>query len=169
MVRNYKFYGKEETKPVIISYEFEPPFYDNLDEELKMQYGEDLTFVKEINHREKVIRIHSAYDSGKGTLYIPPAKRKKRRTNFKKKVFQIFSEKDSDFLEIKNEVQFENDFDENFILIFHKEKIEVFRDARFRNGSVMGYRLTIIDNTPEAAFLFLKRNKHYPYFYKFLK
>ncbi len=164
MIRNYKFYDKEATRPVIVTYEFDPPFYENLDEELKSQYGEDLTFVKEINHRDRIIRIHTAYDSGKGTLYVPPAKRKKRRTNLKKRIAQILEDKDSDFLEVKNE------YDENLILIFdHKDVVEIFGPAYFKNGNVFGYRIAYIDNTLETIFRFLKRHKFYPYFHEYLK
>lgn len=70
MVRNYKFYDKEAIDPIIISYEFDPPFCSQLDEELKSTYGDDLIYVKEINHRDRIIRLHTAYDSGKGTLYL---------------------------------------------------------------------------------------------------
>ncbi|QKX07701.1 hypothetical protein HN014_22135 (plasmid) [Aquimarina sp. TRL1] len=163
MIRNYKFYDKEAIEPRIISYEFDPPFYENMDAELKEIYGSNLTFVKEINHRDKIIRIHSTYDSGKGTLYIPPAPRKKRRINFKTKVSIILSEKKSTILELKNE------YFENLIFLFRKDRIEIFGDATFLNNSVSGYRLRFIDNNEESVFKFLKSKEFYPYHYEYLQ
>ena len=163
MVRNYKYFDKDELEPRIVSYEFEPPFYENFDNEMKSIYGEALTFVKEINHRDKIIRIHSAYDSGKGTLYIPPAPRKKRRLNLKTKISNILDEKKSTVLELKNE------YLENFIFLFRRDGIEIFGEATFRNNSVSGYRLRFIKNNHESVFNFLKSKDFYPYQYEYLK
>lgn len=163
MVRNYKFYDKESIKHTIVSYEFEPPFYKNLDAELKSIYGEALTFVKEINHKDKIIRIHSAYDSGKGTLYVPPIPRKKRRTNLNKRIEDIFKDKKSTVLELKNE------YSENFIFLFRVEKIEIFSEATFRNNSVSGFRIAFIDKSVKSVFKFLKLKKFYPYNYEYLE
>lgn len=162
MIRNYKFFDKGEVEPRIISYEFEPPFYDNFDNEMKMIYGESLTFVKEINHRDKIIRIHSAYDSGKGTLYVPPAPRKKRRTNLSVRVSNILDKKSSPVLELKNE------YLENYILLFRKTHIEIFKEATFRNNLVSGYIVSHIDKNAKSLTSFLKSKKFYPYEYKFL-
>jgi len=74
MKRNYKFYDKESTDPIRVQYEFDSPFYENLDKHLKELYGNDLTFVKLIDHKSKIIKLHTGYDSGKGTVYVKPYK-----------------------------------------------------------------------------------------------
>lgn len=74
MIRNYKFYDPESTKSRIVRYNFPAPFYENLDKYLKEIYGSNLYHVKEINHKDHIIRIHSAYDTGKGTHYVAPYK-----------------------------------------------------------------------------------------------
>lgn len=79
MKRKYKFYDKEALVPTSITYDFPAPFEAHLDAQLKSEHGEELTFVKEINHRARIIRLHSAYDSGKGTLYVAAPTREEQQ------------------------------------------------------------------------------------------
>jgi hypothetical protein len=76
MKRIYSFYDKEAITSIKITYDFPQPFYENLDRHLKEIFNP--LFIKEINHRDKVIKIHSAYDSGKGMEYIPFVKVEKQ-------------------------------------------------------------------------------------------
>lgn len=72
MKRNYQFYDKEALNPTnVLRFDFPQPFEGNVDKWVKSEYGEALTFVKEINHRSRVIKLHGGYDSGKGTKYVP--------------------------------------------------------------------------------------------------
>lgn len=74
MIRNYKFYDPESIKSRIVKFNFPPPFYENLDKHLKEIYGSNLYHIKEINHKDHIIRMHSAYDTGKDTHYVAPYK-----------------------------------------------------------------------------------------------
>ena len=67
MKRKYQFYEKEEVDPRDRVFSFPKPFETNLTEELKTQYG---PFLKLVDHQNRIVRIHSAYDSGKGTTII---------------------------------------------------------------------------------------------------
>lgn len=154
MRRNYKFFDKEEIDPRIIRYEFDPPFYENLDQELKEIYGEELTFVKEINHRDQIIRIHSGYDSGKGTRYVPPKPRKKPREKIDFRLKRILENQETNVLELQMEGE------ENLILNFREKVVTVYRDANFRNGTISGYFMTRFEK--DRAFKFLLGRKYYP-------
>jgi hypothetical protein len=72
MKLKYRFFDKEDNVGRFITYEFPVPFHENMDIEFKEMYGTDLTFLKELNHRDKIIRIHTAYDSVNGTHYVAP-------------------------------------------------------------------------------------------------
>jgi hypothetical protein len=49
-------------------FDFPQPFYENVDAHLKSIYN--ILFIKEINHNSRTIRLHNAYDSGKGMRYV---------------------------------------------------------------------------------------------------
>jgi hypothetical protein len=55
--------------------------------------------VKEINHRDKVIRLHSGYDSGKGTRYVPPVIVPKRQ-RIDLRIAEILSKQNSNALKL---------------------------------------------------------------------
>jgi len=164
MKRNYRFYGKEAQEPTIWSFEFEGDFYEQVDKELKEIYGEDLTFVKEINHSDRIIRLHSGYDSGKGTLYVPPKKRKKQRERLPKRLQFIIDNQSSNVLKLENEYQ-----GENLMLIFHRNSIEIFKNGTFKNGYVSGIRFLIINRRIESILKCLKNIGFYPYQFEYLK
>lgn len=73
MKRIYTYFGREEIVGKPRLFEYEPPFHDNMNEDLKQSWG---AFIALIDHKRKVVKIHSAYDSGKGCIIIPPNPRK---------------------------------------------------------------------------------------------
>ena len=166
MVLKYRFFDKEDFEGHIVKYDFEPPFHANMDEEFKEIYGEQLTFIKELNHRDKIIRLHSAFDSGKGTKYVPPKPRKKPRRFLRLRIEDILLEKPKHtnfVLEIGNE------YDEKIHLIFGLNYIIVFTGSTVNeNGSVAGYK-NMIDNNIGSLIRFFKKDESYPHTYKYLE
>lgn len=75
MKRKYQFYDKEEVEPREWVFDLPVPFEANLNEELKDQFGPFLALVDHVN---RIIRIHSAYDSGKGTRIIDPVEKPRK-------------------------------------------------------------------------------------------
>lgn len=161
MKLKYTFFDKEDFEGRLITYEYDVPFHKNMDEDFKSMYGESLSFVKELNHRDKIIRIHTAYDSGKGTIYVPPVI-KPRRQNINLRVADILKQKSTNILKIENEYE-----DEHLFICFSLRFISIFKNGTFDNGNVSGYRHTI-DNTPNALLRYLKSKKYYPYTFKYL-
>lgn len=153
----YKFFDKEDRVGRFVVYDYPSPFHKNMDEDFKMQYGEELYFIKELNHKDRIIRLHSAYDSGKGTIYIPPViSRRKRLDLIIKEIFNLSLK--ARLINITTE-------DDTIILIFYKGRdyVEIFREATYRSGSVTGYKTTIHNSSLLAYF---KLNKIYPLTYK---
>lgn len=163
MKLKYKFFDKEDWKGRTILYEYDVPFIENMDNDLKSMYGENLTFVKELNHRDRIIRIHSAYDSGKGALYISPYPRKKPRKKLKLRLKEILESKKTNVLKIENE--YEN---EHLFIIFSPKYLSIFKEGTYVNGIVSGYK-TVISNTDFSLFNFLKGQNYYPYTYSYLE
>ena len=168
MIRNYTFFDKEDFEGRTVQYEFDAPFYENMDEDLKMVYGEELTFVKEINHRDKIIRIHSGYDSGKGTLYVPPKPRKKPRRKLPLKIRDILAEKPKHnkfVLEMQNVY-----YDEKVHIMMSETQIHIFTESSLNEvtGSVSGYR-NVIDMNEKRFVNYLKEMKFYPLSYRFIE
>jgi hypothetical protein len=163
---NYTYFDREEIQGRTVQYEFEPPFYENLDAELKMEYGEALTFVKEINHRDRIIRIHSAYDSGKGTKYVPPKKPKKGRQILRLRLKHILSLMPED---IPFVLKLENEWaGEDLHIIWTQKWIRIIENGSVDSkGNVSGITdsITKIDG---ALFRYLRFNKFYPYEFEYL-
>jgi hypothetical protein len=76
MKRIYQFYDKEEIDARERVFEFPPPFHQNMNEDLIGRWG---SFLKLVDHQNRIVRIHSSYDSGKGCTIIDPLPRKKPR------------------------------------------------------------------------------------------
>ena len=163
MKLKYKFFDKEDWKGRIIVYEYDAPFIENMDNDFKSMYGENLTFVKELNHKDRIIRIHSAYDSGKGTLYVPPNKRKKPRKKLRLRIKEILENKKTNILKIENE--YEN---EHLYILFSLKYLSIFKEGNYKNGMVSGYK-TVISNNEFSLFSFLKNKNYYPYYYNYLE
>ena len=70
MIRKYTFID-ENGRSSSYTYNLPMPFYTNVEKELETQFGEDLTPVVLIDHTNRIIRLHSKYDTGKGTMIIP--------------------------------------------------------------------------------------------------
>lgn len=84
----YQWYDKESIMSRPIVFEYSPPFHENMNEDLKLQHG---AFLKLIDHQRRVVKLHNAYDSGKGFKIVPPLPRKPRRKQLVpilKKLFQ---------------------------------------------------------------------------------
>lgn len=164
MKRSYTFFDKEDYKGRNITYEYPEPFYENMDEDFRSMFGTDLHFIKELNHRDKIIRMHSAYDSGKGTRYVAPVikPRKKRRLNFDQRIQEIL---DFNMIENKRVLQVENQSEyegESTFFIFGKEYVHVYtRAIRNANGSIGGYR-NVSYNKPNFLYKYLKNLNYYP-------
>lgn len=164
MKRTYRFFDKEDYKGRKVTFDYPQPFYENMDADFRSIYGEDLYFIKELNHRDKIVRLHNAYDSGKGTRYVAPLvkPRKKRRLNFELRIKEIF---DSNLVEQKTTLKVESELEyegEATFFLFRKDLIYVFtRASRAENGSVAGYR-NVIDFTPNAVRNYLKVRNYYP-------
>lgn len=161
MKRNYKFYESEAIEPKIISFDLPVPFHKNLDKNLKEQYGEDLTFVKEINHKERIIRLHNQYDSGKGTIYVTPLKRKKPRTRIDIKIKEIFSDIKTQILEIKMNGYI------NLVVMFTNNGNIIYKNATIKNGIISGYFVTKLSK--ERTTKYLVKNRYYPDEFKWHK
>ena len=160
---NYKFFDSEATEPVIVKYDLPTPFYENLERELKDEFGEELTFVRLIDHQSRVIRLHSAYDSGKGTTIIPPRKPRPPRKPINKVLEDIFKEQgESKILELKQDGYV------NMVLIFHRKLIQVFSDARVNTESmsVSGYSIITLEPETKAIIRYIRKKKYYPHQYK---
>ncbi len=168
MKLNYRFFDKEDFEGRIITYEFDVPFHKNMDDELKSIYGESLTFIKEINHRDKIIRLHTAFDSGKGTKYVPPRPRKAPRQKLPIRIKNILLDKPKhSFYYV---LELENEYEEKLHLIFYEaiNQLHIFNDSTVsENGSVSGYR-TVIDSKEKRLVSYLGGLKFYPYKYKYL-
>lgn len=164
MKRSYTFFDKEDYKGRKITYEYPEPFYENMDADFRDNFGTELTFIKELNHRDKVIRMHSAYDSGKGTRYVAPVivPRKKRRLNFDQRIQEIL---DFNIIENKRVLQVECEKEykgESTFFIFYENAIAIFtRATRSENGSIGGYKM-VIDKKPKALYNYLKDLNYYP-------
>jgi len=159
MKLNYKFFRGESINYTVVQYDFPPPFHENLDRELKEMYGEDLTFLKEVNHRDRVIREHSAYDSGKGTRYVPPAKRRKR--------IDLILREAVKSLDRYYVIEFSRDFTKSWYLMNSKSGAQLFINATMNEkGVVAGYNMGSFTVSKKYGFSHLlevfKKEKFYP-------
>lgn len=73
MKRIYSYYGKGDLDSRPVLFEFPPPFEDNMNRDMQQRWG---AFLKLIDHKRKVVKLHSEYDSGKGWQIIPPDPRR---------------------------------------------------------------------------------------------
>jgi hypothetical protein len=162
MKLKYKFFGKEDFEGRTVVYEYDAPFHKNMDEDLKSIYGENLSFVKEINHARKIIRLHSAYDSGKGTRYVAPLPRKKPRKPFPKLIKEIYDNQTTNLLKLES--VYEGD---DIIIIFTTNYLQVFTQASIHNGQVGGFK-TNLENNFKSLFNYLKRKNYYPIKFEYI-
>lgn len=161
MKLNYRFYDKEDFQGRIITYEYDAPFHKNMDEEMRSIYGEELTFVKELNHKDRIIRLHSGYDSGKGTKYVAPIPRKKAKQCLRLKIRDILLEKPKHSNYV---LELENEDGKTIHLMFDEGRrhIHIFTESNVsENGQVTGYRY-VIDYIEQRLCLYLKDKNFYP-------
>lgn len=168
MKLNYRFFDKEDFVGRIITYEYDAPFHKNMDADFKSMYGEDLSFVKELNHADRIIRLHSAYDSGKGTRYVAPKPRKPYRLKLPIVIRNLFLEKPKEGYFV---IELENEEEQKIHIILDEARnvMHFYTESSVSKiGAVTGYRVTL-NNTEKRLCLYLKEIKFYPQKYTFLK
>ena len=138
MKRKYKFYGQECYDYNYITYDFPVPFIENLDNYLRDLYGSNLMFVKEINHELRVIRLHTAYDSGKGCKYIPQNVKISARDKIKK---ILEGDLPSNILILDYD-----DGQEIMLIALSDNHITIFTEAYISETSMGGYKTVLSCN-----------------------
>lgn len=162
----YKVFEPHDYRGRNVSFEYDPPFYKNMDDDLKSKYGDNLIDIIELNHRDKKIRMRSP-NTKKGTLYIAPAPRKINRQELLLQVREILLEKpkQGDFI-----IELENEFGVRIHIILDEIKFFMYvftKSTVSINGDVSGLRVTITYREKSLC-AYLNELNFYPYKYKFL-